>query len=71
MTTVPSPSSRKRPKPGRVLAYRLADAAGLIGLSPRGLAGLIAAKKNRAVKVGRATLIPAAELERVAEEGAA
>ena len=71
LATLPGKPSRRRPRPDKVLSYRLADAAAIIGLSERGLAGLITAGKLRAVRVGRATLIPARELERLAEEGAA
>lgn len=72
MTTATT-SSRKRPKPGaRPLSVRLADAPAIVGISVRGLAGMIADGRLRAVRRGRCVLIPYAELERLAgEDGAA
>jgi len=45
------------------LAYRVAVAAGLIGLSERATWRLIACGDLTAVRVGRATLIPRISLE--------
>ncbi len=62
--------SRKRPRPtAKPLAVRLADAPSIVGISVRGLAGMIARHEIRAIKRGRCVLIPYSELERLAGEG--
>lgn len=58
---------RKRPRPATApLSYRLSDCASLVGISVSGLRNLIRDGRLRAVRHGRITLIPAAELHRLA-----
>ncbi len=59
--------SRKRPKPtANPLAVRLADAPAMVGISVRGLAGMIQRGELKATRRGRCVLIPYAELVRLA-----
>ena len=59
--------SRKRPKPsGKPLSVRLADAPAIVGVSLRGLAGMIQRGELKATRRGRCVLIPYSELERLA-----
>ena len=51
------------------LAVRIEEAAKLVGLSKHTIRAYIRKGKIRAVKVGRAVLVPTAELERLVREG--
>jgi len=59
--------NRRRPKPTTApLSYRLVDCAVLTGLSVSGIRNLIRDGQIRAVRRGRAILVPRIELERIA-----
>jgi excisionase family DNA binding protein len=58
------PGRRGDPRPDPRIAYRPADAAKAIGISRAYLYELIAAGRIRTCKLGAATLIERAELER-------
>ena len=61
------PPSRRRPKPAaEPLCVRLADAPALVGLSARGISAAIQRGEIRAIRRGRAILIPFGELRRFA-----
>ncbi len=51
------------------LAVRVREAASLIGLKEPTVRAYIRKGKIRAVKVGRAVLVPVSELERLVREG--
>jgi len=51
-------------------AYSPAEAAGQLSISRSTLYGLISAGQLRRVKIGRRTLIPATEIDRLLNEGA-
>ncbi len=57
---------RSRPKPHERLAYRLADVPNVLGLSLSHLRLMIGRGEIRAIRHGKATLIPAAEVARLA-----
>ena len=57
---------RSRPKPqGAPLAYRLADAPSVSGISASQWRHMIARGEVRAVRHGKMVLIPAAEMNRI------
>mgnify|MGYP001277120178 CR=1 FL=1 len=59
--------SRRRPKPAaEPLCVRLADTPQLVGLSVRGVAAAIKRGEIRAIRRGRAILVPWSELRRFA-----
>jgi len=51
------------------LAYSVPEAAEMIGIGVSKMYILMRDEKLRAIKIGRRTLIPLAELERVIEQG--
>jgi excisionase family DNA binding protein len=53
------------------LAYPLSEAAHLIGISKAGLYRLAADGKIKLIHVGKRTLVPGAEIARVARDGTA
>lgn len=56
---------RLPPIPGGRLAYRLAEAAAITGLSVSTLRRMAARGELRLIKAGRLTLIPATDLRRI------
>jgi len=59
-------TSRRRPRPSATpLAYRLADLPARTGISLSGWRNLISAGSVRVQRVGRAVLVPAAEVARI------
>lgn len=65
-TPTPTKHDRSRPKAQERLAFRLADVPAVVGLSLSHLRLMISRGEIRAVRHGKATLIPAAEVARLA-----
>ncbi len=64
-------STRRRPKPPSVpFAYRLSDLPALCGLSLSALRNMVQDGRLRAIRHGRAILVPAAEVARITGLGA-
>jgi excisionase family DNA binding protein len=49
--------------------WSIANAATFLGVSPRHLHRLLASSKVKSVRIGRRRLIPASEVERLAQQG--